>query len=446
MNTPICDFVKSYADSEPLRLHMPGHKGLNLTGNETYDITEIHGADSLYESSGIIAQSEENASSLFGCETLYSTEGSSLAIRAMLFLTVLYAKERHEKPLIFAGRNAHKTFLSACVLLDFDYRWLCPENQSSYLSCKINGEYLERVFSECERKPTAVYITSPDYLGNITDIEEVAKVCHKHEVLLLVDNAHGAYLNFLSPSKHPIHLGADICCDSAHKTLPALTSAAYLHISKTAPEVFSSQAKNALSLFGSTSPSYLILESLDAVNAYLFNGYSHKLSAFISEVNKTKSRLKSKGYILTGDEPLKITVSTKDYGYTGVEIGEILKNQNIFCEFADPDFIVFMVTPETETEGLKKLEEVLLSLPQKEKIKTSPPEFSLPEKVLSARESAFLKSETIPVSESLNRVLARSTVGCPPAVPIVIGGERIGSTAIKCFKYYGINNVQVIIE
>lgn len=446
MNTPICDFLRSYTDSNPLRLHMPGHKGVTLTGSENYDITEIQGADSLYEASGIIAESEKNASNLFGCKTFYSTEGSSLAIRAMLYLTALYAKEKQEKPLILAGRNAHKAFINSCVLLDFDYEWLCPENQSSYLSCEINHNYLEKILQESKRKPTAVYITSPDYLGNITGIEKIAKICHKYGVLLLVDNAHGAYLKFLSPSLHPIHLGADICCDSAHKTLPALTPGAYLHISENAPAVFSLQAKNALSLFGTTSPSYLILESLDAVNAYLFNGYSQKLSAFISEINETKSRLRNTGYVLTGNEPLKITVSAKDYGYTGVEIGEILKNQNIFCEFADPDFIVFMLSPETKTEGLKGLEKALLSLPQKESIKTLSPHFLLPKRILSPRESAFQKSETIAVSESLNRILACSTVGCPPAIPIVVGGERIDRNAIECFEYYGIKNVQVIIE
>ena len=117
MNTPICDFARRYADSGALRLHMPGHKGAPLLGPEPYDLTEIDGADSLYEASGIIRESEENASSLFGCTTLYSTEGSSLCIRAMLYLTVIYARQKGQRPLIAAGRNAHKAFVSAAALL-----------------------------------------------------------------------------------------------------------------------------------------------------------------------------------------------------------------------------------------------------------------------------------------------------------------------------------------
>ena len=124
METPICNFVRKYADSEAIRLHMPGHKGKNILGLEALDITEIDGADSLYEANGIIRQSEENAGRLFGCPTFYSTEGSSQCIRAMLYLAMLHAKEQGKRPVIAAGRNAHKTFLTGAALLDLDVRWL----------------------------------------------------------------------------------------------------------------------------------------------------------------------------------------------------------------------------------------------------------------------------------------------------------------------------------
>ena len=114
MKTPICDFVQRYKDSSPVRFHMPGHKGKTHLGPEPWDITEIAGADELYHPTGIIRESEENASSLFGsARTVYSTEGSSLCIRAMVYLALLNAKVQGRKPVIFAGRNAHKTFLSA---------------------------------------------------------------------------------------------------------------------------------------------------------------------------------------------------------------------------------------------------------------------------------------------------------------------------------------------
>ena len=134
MNTPICDFVKRYAEGDSIKLHMPGHKGKSFLGIESFDITEIDGADSLYEANGIIAESERNASELFGCRTYYSTEGSSQCIKAMMYLLYLYAKSRGEKPYILAGRNTHKAFHSAAALLDIEVDWIYPKNEG-YLSC-----------------------------------------------------------------------------------------------------------------------------------------------------------------------------------------------------------------------------------------------------------------------------------------------------------------------
>lgn len=436
MDTPICDFVKKYSESGILRAHMPGHKGAEFLGIEKYDITEISGADSLYEADGIIRKSEENAGRLFGCNTFYSTEGSSLCIRAMLYLAVRGKKNL----LIAAGRNAHKTFLSAAAMLDFDILWLTPEENSSYLSCKITAESLEKAIKKSDRKPDAVYLTSPDYLGNTVDIAAVSAVCQKHGILLLVDNAHGAYLKFLPESRHPIDLGADICCDSAHKTLPVITGGAYLHVSN---EKFAENAKNALAMFGSTSPSYLILQSLDMANKYL-EKFPERLEEFVSQIYNLKERLADCGYTLCGDEPLKITVKTKLFGYKGTEFAEILRSKNIECEFADPDFLVLMLTPETGEEGLKKIAEAMLSIPKKEAVSEKPPLFSLPERVMSVRQAAFSEWETVHASESDGRILGLATVGCPPAVPIVCCGERIDKNAVECFEYYGIKTCTVI--
>ena len=444
METPICDFVRGYAQSDALRLHMPGHKGAAFLGMEQLDITEIDGADSLYEAQGIIRQSEENASALFGSETYYSTEGCSQCIRAMLYLTVLQAKQQGKRPLIAAGRNAHKSFVGAAALLDFDVLWLYPNEADSYLSCDLDAQTLDAVLAE--KKPVAVYLTSPDYLGNVADVAALAEVCHRHDCLLLVDNAHGAYLRFLQPSRHPIDLGADICCDSAHKTLPVLTGGAYLHIAKGAPRVFREQAKNALMLFGSTSPSYLILQSLDAANAYLADGYAQKLEAFAAKLQRLKDKLTAHGYTLQGNEPLKLTVSAKDYGYTGRQLADILLEQQVVCEFSDPDFLVLMLTPETGEEGLKRLEAALLCIPRKPAIAEKPPVFHSCTAAMPIREAVLSPCETVPVEKSIGRVLAAASIGCPPAVPIVVCGERIDEAAAACFSYYGVKTCTVVLS
>lgn len=445
MDTPICDFVSRYADTEPLRLHMPGHKGAALLGMETLDITEIDGADSLFEADGIIQKSEENAGRLFGCKTLYSTEGSSLCIRAMLYLCVLYAKEQNRIPLIAAARNVHCSFIKAAAMLDFGIHWLYSNNTSSYLSCVIDPIALEHWLSSTATKPVAVYLTSPDYLGNMSNIQQISQICHNHGVLLVVDNAHGAYLRFLPCSAHPMDLGADLCCDSAHKTLPVLTGGAYMHIAERAPTIFSKLAKQAMSMFASTSPSYLILQSLDAANHYLDLDYQPKLFPFLPAVSKIKRELEEHGYQFIGNEPLKLTIDCKKYGYSGSELAQRLKLVNIFAEFSDPDYLVLMLSPDIGNNGLHKLKDALLEIPQHAPILFTTPPISPGKKVMTLRQASFSVCETIPVSESLGRVLASPSVGCPPAVPIVVCGEEIDEKAISCFSYYGITHCCVTI-
>ena len=443
MNTPICDFVRDYSQSKTMRLHMPGHKGEALLGMESMDITEIAGADSLYEASGIIAQSEANASALFGCKTFYSTEGSSQCIRAVLHLVRLHALRLGRKPIVAAGRNAHKTFLTAAALLDMDVQWLYPRAGGSYLSCNISADELDAHLSSAVEKPAAVYITSPDYLGNTVDIASLAELCHKHGVLLAVDNAHGAYLKFLHKSLHPIDLGADICCDSAHKTLPALTGAAYLHLSEEMDRELGAQVKNAMMLFGSTSPSYLILQSLDAVNLYL-ESYPQRLGEFAAKVQELKGALLEYGYCLYGNEPMKLSIEAKPYGYTGTQLAGYVRRHNIEPEFADEDYLVLMLSPEISEAALDELRDVFFSLPRRDAIAACTPEFIPAQRAMSVRKALLSDYEVLPVEQCLGRILAVPTVGCPPAVPILVCGEIIDEQAISCFSYYGIRDCCVV--
>ena len=444
MNTPICDFVREYSKKNPLRLHMPGHKGEPFLGCEKYDITEIPGADSLYEADGIIAESEESASRLFGCKTYYSTEGSSHCIRAMLYLAMLHAKAQGKRMKVAAARNAHKVFLSGAAMLDLDVTWLYPDEGENYLSCDVSAGTVERFLKEQGGEITALYLTSPDYLGNIAQIREISEVCRKYHVLLLVDNAHGAYLKFLPESLHPIDLGADICCDSAHKTLPVLTGGAYLHISPSVFGTVGEWARGALAMFGSTSPSYLILQSLDRANRYISEGYPDRLSVFCADVSRCKEILCEHGYVFLGDEPLKLTIKAKEYGYRGTELAEILEKEGIVCEFADVNYTVLMMTPEISSDALERVKRTLISIPKRARIEEKPPILERMERVMTIREAMLSPSESLPSSECEGRVLASASVGCPPAVPIVVSGERIDRRAVECFEYYGIEKVSVV--
>lgn len=438
MNTPVADFVQRYAKAGTARLHMPGHKGRCFLGCEPWDITEIHGADALYEAEGILAESEQNAAALFGSQrTCYSTEGSSQCIRAMLYLAVA-ASGSHT---VVAARNVHRAFVSAAALLDLEIRWLWPEESRSLCGCPISPAQLEETLHSLPEPPAAVYLTSPDYLGGMAEIPALAQVCHQHGTLLLVDNAHGAYLRFLQPSLHPLDLGADLCCDSAHKTLPVLTGGAYLHLSPTAPAQLAPLAKSALGLFGSTSPSYLTLASLDLCNRYLAEGYPQRLAEAVERLAELREKLTAAGWRVEPSDPLRVTVAAPR-GVTGQELAGQLRRQGAECEYADRDFLVLMATPENTPEELAQAAAALGQCPGE----ANPPQLPLArgERACSIRQAAFAPRETVDAAHSLGRVCGLPTVGCPPAIPIAVSGERITPEALALFAYYGIEQVEVL--
>lgn len=432
MNTPIDDYIKEYSEADIVRMHMPGHKGVCFSGHEHVDITEIKGADSLYEPKGIIEESERNAASLFGTKrTLYSAEGSSQCVKTMLYLASMN-KQKGKKALVLAGRNAHISFVQAAALLDIDVRWLWPDgNCDDICSCKIVPDKLDEEL-EKYKDVAAVYITSPDYLGNVSDLVGLSRVCEKNHTMLLVDNAHGAYFSFLDAKKypeyvHPILAGATICCDSAHKTLPVLTGGAYLHLSEKCDDSLCHLAKSGMSMFGSTSPSYLILRSLDLCNRYLAENYREKLADFIKSLEQFKLELTDMGYGIQKTDPLKLTIRRGSL-ISGTELADFLREGGIEPEMADDNYLVLMLTPCTSEKEIEKLKAVLLAVLSKygEAQDIKGKEIVKPEKVLELREAYLGKCERVCDKEAEGRVCARPVVSCPPAIAIYEPGEVIG--------------------
>ena len=461
METPIADFVRRYADSGMVRAHVPGHKGKPFLGCEALDITEIRGADSLYEADGIIRRSESCAGELFGSgRTVYSTEGSSQCIRAMLYLALICGNGSRT---IVAARNVHRAFLYAAALLDFEIVWLWPERSTSLCSCPVSPDTLERTLAELPAPPAAVYLTSPDYLGGMADISALAEVCRKHSTLLAVDNAHGAYLRFLPQNCHPIAQGAAMCCDSAHKTLPVVTGGAYLHLAHDAPVQDEAAVRGALALFGSTSPSYLILQSLDACNAVLAGDYPRRLvqccvalEGLRRSLNKTAAARQCPVPLAVAgaqQEPMKLTLDAAALGCTGTALADALRRAQLECEYADPRYVVLMFTPENPPQDYTRLQTVLEQL-----LAAVPAGLLRPEN--RAGEFAALQQQAaqrctirqavlgaqvrVPVHKALGRVCAMPTVSCPPAIPVAVSGEEITPAAIVLMQRYGIEELSVL--
>ena len=469
MTTPIVDFVRRYAQSGTSRLHMPGHKGQSLLGFEPWDITEIKGADELYGADGIIAQSEANATRLFGTvHTYYSTEGSSQCIRAMLCLALQAAPAAGQRPVLLAARNAHKALLYAAALLDFDIQWLwpAPQDAGALCSCPVSAAKLTGVLqglAQQGKRPFGVYITSPDYLGGVQDIAALTEVCKDFGVPLLVDNAHGAYLRFLPQGgQHPIALGAAMCCDSGHKTLPVVTGGAYLHLGKNAPVQDEAAVRNALALFGSTSPSYLILQSLDKCNQILSEGYSLRLlqccghlTRLRRELNEAAAAKHCPGPLALESEPLKVTLDAAVLGLSGIELAEKLRAAKIECEYADPRYLVLMFTPDNPPQDFERLSVAVLRITEELAGPVTLPEetageFAVLERGLhrrcTIRQAVFAPQEQLPAEQAIGRICAMPTVSCPPAIPIVVSGEQITPAAAAWMKRYHVEEVSVICE
>ena len=437
MSTPICDFVRGYCESVAVRLHMPGHKGRGELGCEALDITEVAGADDLACPEGIILESEENTTELFGSRhTFYSTGGSSQCVKAMLHLAYIFRPEGATNR-VLAARNAHKSFLHGCALLGLEPVWLYPDAPSPLCSCPVSREALERALDAGER-PCAVYITSPDYLGGVQDIAALAEVCHARGVPLLVDNAHGAYLKFLSPSRHPLDLGADMCCDSAHKTLPVLTGGAYLHVAEGAMAAYEAEARHSLAVFGSSSPSYLILQSLDLCADRLDKDYP----ALIRETaRRTAALARELGLAPSEGDPLKLALPAGDFGCTGPELAACLRDWRTEPEYVDADWVVLMFTPGLD-DGAYDI--VRRALPRRRPSERRPQSLPGPgERVLSPREALLSRRVSVPVREAVGRVCAEAAVSCPPAIPIAVCGERIIPEAAALMEKLGVCEVSV---
>ena len=468
MTTPIVDFVRRYAQSGTSRLHMPGHKGQSFLGFEPWDITEIKGADELYGADGIIAQSEANATRLFGTmHTYYSTEGSSQCIRAMLCLALQAAPAAGQRPVLLAARNAHKALLYAAALLDFDIQWLwpAPQDAGALCSCPVPAAKLKGALqglAQQGKRPFGVYITSPDYLGGVQDIAALTEVCKDFGVPLLVDNAHGAYLRFLPQGgQHPIALGAAMCCDSGHKTLPVVTGGAYLHLGKNAPVQDEAAVRNALALFGSTSPSYLILQSLDKCNQILSEGYPLRLLQCCGHLTRLRRELNEAaakhcpGPLALESEPLKVTLDAAVLGLSGTELAEKLRAAKIECEYADPRYLVLMFTPDNPPQDFERLTAAVLRIAEELAGPVTLPEetageFAELERGLhrrcTIRQAVFAPQEQLPAEQAVGRICAMPTVSCPPAIPIVVSGEQITPAAAAWMKRYHVEEVSVIRE
>lgn len=426
MNTPICDFLEKYTAEKKLRLHMPGHKGAEFP----HDITEIFGADSLYEADetgGIIAQSEAIAAKIFGAEkTLYSCGGSTLAIQTALALL----KARGVKT-IAASRYSHKSLASAAALLGLNIKWLYPKE---YLSADVTYD------AEALRGADALFITNIDYYGGTWRFV-------RPNIPVLIDNAHGAYLKFVDKREfgtrylHPMELGFPLMsAESAHKTLPVLTGGAYLHF---AAGTDHSRAKEMMSMFGSSSPSYMVLETLDRFNEYIAKDI-RVVNRACGAVKGLKERLAAAGVPLAESDPLRITIEANEWGYSGRDYAALLRSSGIECEMADENRVVLLFSSATTVQDCERAELGVLFVRQRAPLPKTVYPVIKPTADMSISEAMFKPRKLVAVENAGGEVCAGLSAPCPPGVPLVMPGEIIDHYVVDALKMYGVKQVAVI--
>lgn len=425
MNTPICNFLEKYTGENRLRLHMPGHDG-----EFPHDITEIYGADDLYSSDisgGIIGTSEALAAGVFGAKkTCYSCGGSTLAIQTALALLKAKGCKR-----IAASRYSHRSLVSAAALLQLDIKWLYP---SEYMSADVTYD------SAAITGVDAVFITNIDYYGGTWKFVQP-------NIPVVIDNAHGSYLKFVDKRKfgveyvHPLELGFPMMvAESAHKTLPVLTGGAYLHFTD---GVDASRAKEMMSIFGSSSPSYLILESLDRFNAIIADNVELVTNA-CEAVAQLKDRLTTAGIPLKKSDPLRVTINARECGLSGFEYARGLRANGVECEMADENYVVMMFSAMTTIEDCERAEMAALFVPM-----TAPKPLInypviKPKADMPIHEALFKPQRIVPVESAGGEVCAGLKSPCPPGVPIVMPGEIIDHNVVDALKMFGVKSVPVI--
>ncbi|MCL2857816.1 MAG: DegT/DnrJ/EryC1/StrS family aminotransferase [Oscillospiraceae bacterium] len=434
----------TYASSGTSRFHMPGHKGVGLPypgfGDiARLDLTEIAGLDSLYTADGVIREAERAYAELYGArDSFLSAGGSTLCIQAMLALALSPGDT------LLITRGAHVAAVNSMALLDLHPEWILPDtDHETGLSLPVTPQQVAKGL-EAHPQARAVYITSPTFFGAMADIQEIARVCKGFSVPLLVDNAHGAHLSFFSPNRHPMAQGADFCCDSLHKTLPVLTGGALLHMSRGDCE---GRAREKLSLFGSTSPSYLIMCSMDGALDYLRTPKAgEEMREAAARLADIKQKARAIGYLISKGEgdPIRLTLSAVPLGYTGEQLGEYLRGQKIEPEYAAGGYCVLMAGPFNSREDFGRLEQALETLPARQPIQKRQLELTLPERVLSVREAVFAPRTTLPVEDVVGKVAGSLVAPCPPGIALVSAGELIDEQTARLLKNYGISQVNVL--
>lgn len=446
--------LKMYQQSDYYGFHMPGHK----RNKEKFpiglpyeiDITEIEGFDDLHHAESILKETQERAARLYKAdESHFLVNGSTVGILS----AILGVTDRGDK--ILVARNCHKSVYHAIYMNELEPLYVYPKYKKDLqingeISCKEIEEILEK-----EKEIKAVVIVSPTYDGVVSDVENIAKITHKYHIPLIVDEAHGAHFGFHKVfPKNANEKGADIVIHSVHKTLPAMTQTALLHLN--GDIVNRESVRNYLHILQSSSPSYILMASIDYCmemlenhGDILFDEYVERLLSLRRELESLKHLrvIRTKHFDIS-----KLIISVKDTNMTSGELSKILlEKYHLQMEMTAGTYVLAMTTVGDTEEGFLRLKKALFEIDRELKIqRTEGKELELPRLPLVYKSAKVIKEAQrdglsyVKWEEAEGKIAGEYAYVYPPGIPFLVPGEKITKEAAECLKRY--EELQFTIE
>ena len=446
--------LKQLSDSNQYPFHMPGHKRNGkadiIGGAEHLDITEIEGFDNLHHAEGILKKAMEDTAAYFGAEeTRFLVNGSSAGILAAISAAV------GEGGTLLLCRNAHISAYHAAYLRGLKIRSIYPETSETYgFFCGITPETVEKALKETPQAE-AVLIVSPTYEGFISDIRKIVEIVHSYGKILIVDEAHGAHLGLDERlPESSVRLGADLVVQSLHKTLPALTQTALLHMNGN--RVDRNCVRRFLRIYQTSSPSYLLMGSIDHCVRIMrkhsrewFDRYFEELQVFHKNLEGLKflqlvdgSTAKKAG--MNAMDPGKLVILTNDSGYSGIELHRLLlERYDLQMEMAGLNHVVGIATVMDEPEGFQRLARALSELD-----KQAPAEFNRKSVCSVETKGMRLFMETMEEQKAQEKIVDMKASSAavyvyPPGIPLLLPGEQATPKTMELIQFYKENNFSV---
>ncbi len=440
-NETLQEALGAYERENPARFHMPGHKGRGLAGFwrdelQLWDVTELSNTDNLHAPHGAIAAAQTNMARTYGVDTsFFVVNGATNAVQAMIL-----ALDEGEKLLL--ARDCHRSAVNGAALRGIETCYIAPEyDEARGLLGMVTAAELERRLTQTGA--SAALITSPNMYGFCADIAALADVAHRHGALLFVDGAHGAHFPFSDALPRALGGVADLFSHSQHKTMDALTQAASLHLG--ACRISPERLRRALAMTETTSPSYLLMASLDW-SVYMagrrdWTGQVARCVALeheIASISGFSVFLDSVGVGVFERDRTRLVIEVTGRGYTGYEALALLEQRGIYIEMADERRLVLITTPSDDADWYVRLLSALTQLPQRaprsarsdgEAIR-----FAARTQRASIREAVFSPARTVPLAEAEGCVAAEPIGIYPPGIALVMPGEVIDRLAVDYLR------------